>query len=760
MLRDYQQDVYDKLKKELLHSKRIICQMPCRSGKSYIMYEICKSALKKGSNVLILAHRNLLLDQHRSLIDLPNVKIMSRQTEVKHLGEHGKPNIILCDECVTGDTEILTNEGYKRIDSLTKKEKIAQYNDDGTITFVKPLEYIEKMYNGDMFDVEIAHNKHISMSPNHVQPLYYPSQKAIKEDYIKNINFNCRKKLIVSGKGQGYKDRLSAMDKIAILSQADGTLQRHFDDYNYWTIQLKKDRKINRFLEIMNEANIEWKQIKSSRDKTRFSYKTPINITKKLSTYFNLEDMSTNYCKEFIEETSLWDGYTYKTGQKYYSSKIKENVDFVAAVGIMGEFKTYQSIEKDDRSEKFNDIYRLYLKPNYIYSDCQKCKKYKYRFKGKIYCVKVPSQKIILRANGYAFVSGNCHLSAADTYKKIFDYYSDSVIIGFTATPCRLDGRPLGEIYQKIVKGPTVKYLIDYGAISKFDYYAPKVNIDMDNVKIGDGDYNQKDLEDVMLNSKIYGDIIENYEKLAKDKQAIAYCVSIKHAQKICDLFNEKGYEAKCIHSKIPKKEREQILSKFKEKKFKIIVSVDCISEGISLPSCEVCLMLRPTQSYALYVQQGMRALTPSPDKKAIIIDYVGNVYRHGMLDDEEEFSLTERKRCKNSSGEPEVLVRVCQKCLRTYAGTSPICPYCGANNGKTKKEIENEKKAELERIEKIEKKKRRMEVGMQDTFGGLVEIAKERGYAPGWILKQCSIKHIPVDWSMYNKFKREVMYK
>ena len=760
MLRDYQQDVFDRLKLELLHNKRIICQMPCRSGKSYIMYEICKKANLKGTNVLILAHRNLLLDQHRTLIDLPNVRITSRQTEVRHLGENGKVDIILCDECVTGETEILTDEGYKRIDSLTKKEKIAQYNDNGVINFVTPLEYIEKEYEGDMYDVEIAYNKHINMSPNHVQPLYYKNSKTIKEDYIKDISFNYNKKLIVSGRGKGYKTKLSAMDKIAILSQADGTLQNCFENYNYWTIQLKKERKIKRFLEIMSEANIEWKQIKPNRDKTRFSYKTPANITKKLSTYFKLEDMSNEYCKDFIEEISLWDGYTYKTGQKYYSSVVKENVDFVAAVGILGEYKTYQSIEKDERSNKFSDVHRLYLKPNFIYSDSRKCRKNKYYFKGKIYCVKVPSQKIILRANGYAFVSGNCHLSAADTYKKIFDFYSNAVIIGMTATPCRLDGRSLGEIYQKIIKGPTVKYLIGIGAISPFDHYAPKLNINMDNVKIGDGDYNQKDLEEVMLDSKIYGDIITNYEKLAKSKQAIAYCVSIKHAQEICDLFNRHGYEAKCIHSKIPKKEREQILEDFKNKKFKIIVSVDCISEGISLPSCEVCLMLRPTQSYALYVQQGMRALTPSPEKRAIIIDYVGNVYRHGMLDEEEEFSLTERKKCKNSSGEPEVLVRVCQKCLRTYAGTSPICPYCGANNGKTKKEIEQEEKAELERITAIEKKAKRMEVGMQDTFSGLVQIAKERGYAPGWCIQQAKLKHIEIDWSLYNRFKREVMYK
>lgn len=446
MLRDYQQEVYDNLKEQLKYFKRVICQMPCRSGKSYIMYEICKDALKKNSNVLILAHRNLLLDQHRNLIDFPNVRITSRQTEVRHLGESGDVRIILTDEC---------------------------------------------------------------------------------------------------------------------------------------------------------------------------------------------------------------------------------------------------------------------------------------------------------------------HLSAADTYKKIFDYYSNAVIIGFTATPCRLDGRSLGEIYQRIVKGPTTKFLIEYGAISPFDHYAPRLNIDMNKVKVGDGDYNQKDLEEVMLDSKIYGDIISNYEKLAKGKQAIAYCVSIKHAQEICDLFNANGYTARCIHSKIGKKERNQILEDFKDKKFTIIVSVDCISEGISLPSCEVCLMLRPTQSYALYIQQGMRALTPYPDKKAIIIDYVGNIYRHGMVDSDEDFSLTERKRCKNPSGEPEVLVRVCKECLRTYPGTKPICPYCGADNGKTKKQIEMEEQAELERITAFEKKQKRMEVGMQDTFKGLVLIAKERGYAAGWCLHQARLKRIPVDWDLYNKLKR-----
>nr|DAE44617.1 MAG TPA: Type I site specific restriction modification protein [Caudoviricetes sp.] len=362
-----------------------------------------------------------------------------------------------------------------------------------------------------------------------------------------------------------------------------------------------------------------------------------------------------------------------------------------------------------------------------------------------------------LGENGYPAIIlvDEAHLSATETYTKIFDYYNESILIGFTATPCRLDGKPLGNIYDCIVKGPTVTELIDKGNISQFDYYAPKVNLNMQDVKVGNGDYNLTDLEEVMLDSKIYGDIISNYEKLAKGKQAVAYCVTINHANKICELFNNAGYSCKCIHSQMSMKARQEIMDEFKQKKITIISSVNTISEGITLPTCEVCLMLRPTQSTALFVQQSMRALTPQEGKKAIIIDYVGNCYRHGLPTDEQEYSLKEKTKCRNSNGEPDVLCRRCSNCFLVYPGKDSICPYCGFNNGKTKKEIIEEKQAELEKITEIQRKEKRMEVGMQRDFRGLAEIAKERNYSPGWCYKQAQIKHINIDWKVYGELKR-----
>ena len=91
--------------------------------------------------------------------------------------------------------------------------------------------------------------------------------------------------------------------------------------------------------------------------------------------------------------------------------------------------------------------------------------------------------------------------------------------------------------------------------------------------------------------------------------------------------------------------------------------------------------------------------------------------------------------KCPNPSGEAEVKIRQCSKCFRVYQGTDRICPYCGNDNGKTRKEIQQEKEEELERITKIEKKKARMEQGMAKTMEDLIKIAKQRGYKNprGW---------------------------
>jgi len=322
-----------------------------------------------------------------------------------------------------------------------------------------------------------------------------------------------------------------------------------------------------------------------------------------------------------------------------------------------------------------------------------------------------------------------CQHSTSKTYLDVLETYLNTPVIGLTATPTRLSGKPLGDIFESMVEKITATELIWDGFLSDYDYYAPKIDADFNKAKIIAGDYSPSDINILMDRPKIYGDIIDNYKKLADNKKAIIYCSSIEYSRKIEKLFNDSGYSARHFDGDTPKNERDQIIEDFRNNKIKILTNVDLVGEGFDVPDCECILLLRPTQSLALYIQQSTRCLRPKEGKKSVIIDYVGNAYRHGMPTETREWSLTKEVKCKNKSGEPDVLIRQCKRCYKCYPGTNKMCPYCENDNGKTRREIEKDTKAELERLAEVKKRSLKMEQGMCRTFGDLVALGKQRGY-------------------------------
>ena len=299
------------------------------------------------------------------------------------------------------------------------------------------------------------------------------------------------------------------------------------------------------------------------------------------------------------------------------------------------------------------------------------------------------------------------HLSGATSYQKVCAYY-DCLRILFTATPARLDGKPLN-LADKIVIGISANELIKRGNISNYHYYAPDLNIDFSSIKRIAGDFNNRELGRTMGTKKIYGDIYKYYDRLAKGKQAIAYCVNVQHSQEVCEMFNSKGVPARHMDSHTPEKEREQILKDFKDNKFKILCNCNLISEGITLPTAEVGLLLRPTLSLTLYIQQAMRCLTPNKDKEAIIIDYVNNIQRHGLPTQERQWSLDSKvEEYCNENDDGTLKIRVCPECFSTFE-TAPICPFCGAEYKVTQVEIQNMKEIELKEIKEEAARKRQI---------------------------------------------------
>lgn len=334
------------------------------------------------------------------------------------------------------------------------------------------------------------------------------------------------------------------------------------------------------------------------------------------------------------------------------------------------------------------------------------------------------------------------HISGASSYQKVCEYYDCRRVL-FTATPARLDGKPLN-LADVIVTGIGAKELINRGKIADYEYYAPDLNLDLSTVKKSCGDFNNQELGEKMSSKKIYGDVLKYYEKLGKGQQAIAYCVNIQHSKEVCDMFNENGISAKHMDSKTPEQEREKILQEFKDGKFTILCNCNLISEGMTLPSANVGLLLRPTLSLPLFIQQACRVLTPVEGKKAIIIDYVGNVFRHGMPTMDRDWSLKKKvKEYDNENDDGTLRIRVCKECFSTFEG-GDVCPYCGAEYELTAIEIENIKEVQLKKVEEerelkrqqimsktAEKAKKYTKPEECKTFYELVEFGKIRGYKP-----------------------------
>lgn len=340
------------------------------------------------------------------------------------------------------------------------------------------------------------------------------------------------------------------------------------------------------------------------------------------------------------------------------------------------------------------------------------------------------------------------HLSEAKSYKKVCEYYNCRRVL-FTATPARLDGKPL-TLADTLVIGITANELIGMGAISEYNYYAPDLNIDTDSVDMVAGEYNNEQLSDLMCQSAIYGDILKYYRLLSGNRQAIAYCTSVKHSERTAEMFNENGITAVSIDGLMPIKERNKRMDMFREGKVQILCNCNLISEGVTFPNASVALLLRPTCSLPLFIQQACRVLTPVESKKAVIIDYVNNVQRHGLPTDNHEWSLAktvEKRKQHNEDG--TLSIRQCSECFRCFK-TAPKCPYCGYEyqvKGRELKAIQDVELKQIQAVEKEEQEKQkkiaRMEVGQCRTIADLQKIAKERGYAQGWVWQMARIKHI-----------------
>lgn len=284
------------------------------------------------------------------------------------------------------------------------------------------------------------------------------------------------------------------------------------------------------------------------------------------------------------------------------------------------------------------------------------------------------------------WVQDECHhILRANKWGKAADLFPHAKGLGVTATPCRADGKGLGlhadGLIETMVVGPTMRELIDAGNLCDYKIYAPPNDIDLGRVKISDatGDYSKDQLVKAVRQSHIVGDVVEHYIRHASGKRGVTFTTDVATASEVANKYNAAGVRAEVVSAKTPDRTRKHCIERFAAGEILQLVNVDLFGEGFDLPAIEVVSFARPTQSYALFVQQFGRALRPLEGKdKAIIIDHVGNVVRHGLPDAARDWSLDRRTKRSKKTGADEIPLTACAQCLGVYLRIHKACPYCG----------------------------------------------------------------------------------
>lgn len=319
------------------------------------------------------------------------------------------------------------------------------------------------------------------------------------------------------------------------------------------------------------------------------------------------------------------------------------------------------------------------------------------------------------------------HATARNTLGRIVAQWSAARVLGVTATPERLSGEGMDEVFQRMIVGPSVADLIADGRLAPFRLFAPPT-VDTSRLHLRAGDYITAEAEALVDKPRVTGDALEHYQRHAAGKRAIVYCVSVRHAQHVARDFMLAGISAMSIDGNMDRMQRRDAIERFKRGNIHVLTSCDLVSEGFDLPAIECGIFLRPTASLVLWLQQVGRCLRPWPGKQhAILLDHAGNALRHGLPDEPREWTLAGRERStgRDADRAPQG-VRVCPQCFSADRGGVPVCRQCGhvfAAKPRTVEHVDGQ----LQEI--TSRAQARREQGHARSLEALIEIGKMRRY-------------------------------
>jgi superfamily II DNA or RNA helicase len=266
------------------------------------------------------------------------------------------------------------------------------------------------------------------------------------------------------------------------------------------------------------------------------------------------------------------------------------------------------------------------------------------------------------------------HRSTAAGYETIVSAYPGSAVLGMTATPCRLNGKPLGMFYERMILVAQPSELVSAGWLMEPTVYAPEPPKELADVRIKHGDYETAGLSLALDKPTIVGGIVEHYRKIGPGPRSVVFACNLQHSIHIRDQFRAAGFAAEHIEGDSDPEFRRGAIAALRSGELQILCNCNLLTEGWDLPELNAVILARPTKSLSLYLQMVGRVLRPAPGKSAAwVLDHAGLTLAHGWATSDREWDL--------DAGEPKEIpqreMKPCPQCALFVPLDAAQCPAC-----------------------------------------------------------------------------------
>ena len=345
------------------------------------------------------------------------------------------------------------------------------------------------------------------------------------------------------------------------------------------------------------------------------------------------------------------------------------------------------------------------------------------------------------------------HHVKAKTWENVLNRFPSTRVLGLTATPGRLDGKPLGDHFDALVQGPSIVELVERGHLAPMRVLRPVQGLSTAGVRTIAGDWNKKDLDE-RLTDQVIAAGAAAYRRYGAGKRAIFFAVNRRHSKAVVESLKKEGFRAEHIDAETDVRRRDLVLKEFGEGLIQVVSNVDLISEGTDVPECEVIMAARPTKSVTMYLQQAGRAMRPGKGKTALLLDLAGNSWDLGLPEENRHWDLDGTRQGTTVDKRPAAQrQRCCSECAEVYPSRLSACPSCGAEHvlpAPVEVETELSDAAPSERRPKISRRAMKTRIAAvmrrREGYRGLVRIGEDFGFKPGWARTLAAVLKVPIE--------------